>query len=87
MVEGDNSRERERERDNHRERDRDTDRPITQIFVGGVTSNIRQEDLEDAFKEFGEIKEVTVKRDFAFVDFKDPESARKAVDGFQGKQI
>lgn len=55
--------------------------------MGGVTSNIRQEDLEDAFKEFGEIKEVTVKRDFAFVDFKDPESARKAVDGFQGKQI
>ena len=83
MVERDDS----RDRDDHRDRSRERDRPITQIFIGGVTSNIRQEDLEDAFKEFGEIKEVTVKRDFAFVDFMEPEAAQKAVDGSQGKQI
>ena len=83
MVERDDSRERPRDRS----RDRSRERPITQIFIGGVTSNIRQEDLEDAFKDFGEIKEVTIKRDFAFVDFADPEAAQKAVAESQGKQI
>ncbi|VVC26723.1 RNA recognition motif domain [Cinara cedri] len=53
------------------------------IFVGQLTENVTQEDLEEHFKTFGEIVEVFVPRPFkgiAFVSFTTSEAALAALD-------
>ncbi|XP_025425879.1 TAR DNA-binding protein 43-like [Sipha flava] len=53
------------------------------IFVGQLTENITQEDLEEYFKKFGDIVEVFVPRPFkgiAFVSFTQSDSALTALD-------
>jgi RNA recognition motif-containing protein len=43
--------------------------------------------LEDSFKAFGEIRDIAIKRDFAFIDFKNPEDAEKAVEGLNDSKV
>ncbi|KQK22298.1 hypothetical protein BRADI_1g66323v3 [Brachypodium distachyon] len=69
----------------HRSRFGDT--TLTKVFVGGLAWETLSTSLHDHFREYGEILEVVVITDretgqskvYGFVTFRDPESARQAV--------
>jgi arginine/serine-rich splicing factor 4/5/6 len=42
------------------------------LFVAGFPRNYESSDLEKKFASFGEIKEVLMKKGFAFVEFVNP---------------
>ncbi len=66
------------------------------IYVGNLSYKMRDNDLEDYFKEFGEITDakVIMERDnqdrskgFGFVTFADAESAKSAVEKADGEEL
>ncbi|MFK8113339.1 MAG: RNA recognition motif domain-containing protein [Rubripirellula sp.] len=65
------------------------------IYVGNLSFDATEADLEDAFGEFGSVKTVNIVKDrdtgrsrgFAFVEMQDKESGEKAVDGLNQKEI
>lgn len=65
---------------------------FTNIFVKNISSDVDEKTLLKTFGNFGEINSHTMKKDkktklqFAFLNFKKPEDAKKALD-FNGKQI
>ncbi len=63
-----------------------------QIFVAKLTPSVREKDLDYEFRRFGTIKNIQLKRGFAFIeyeDYKDAEDAVKDMDGrrFEGQRI
>lgn len=63
-----------------------------QIFIAKLTTSTREKDLEYEFRRYGNIRNIQLKRGFAFVeydDYKDAEDAVKDMDGrrFQGDRI
>ncbi|XP_046568878.1 RNA binding motif protein, X-linked-like-1 isoform X3 [Haliotis rubra] len=68
------------------------DRP-GKIFVGGLTSNVDRETLENAFAKFGRITEVLIIRDkitnqsrgYGFITYENPLDAEDAVKGMDGE--
>jgi RNA recognition motif-containing protein len=65
------------------------------LYVGNLSFDVADEELEAAFSEFGEIVSATVVRDrisgrsrgFGFVEYTDEESAEKAKAELNGKEI
>eukprot|EP00357_Protocruzia_adherens_P018101 CAMPEP_0115000166 /NCGR_PEP_ID=MMETSP0216-20121206/16594_1 /TAXON_ID=223996 /ORGANISM="Protocruzia adherens, Strain Boccale" /LENGTH=408 /DNA_ID=CAMNT_0002365209 /DNA_START=25 /DNA_END=1251 /DNA_ORIENTATION=- len=57
------------------------DRSVTTLFVGGVTNKIKEEQIRDTFRGYGQIKNVKVvsKHACAFVTFQTRESAEEAM--------
>jgi len=47
-------------------RDRDRDRGA-QIYIGHLSQRVEEKDLEREFKEFGDIKNVSVKKGYGFI--------------------
>ncbi|KAF6240406.1 hypothetical protein COO60DRAFT_334013, partial [Scenedesmus sp. NREL 46B-D3] len=66
-----------------------TRRSITSLYVGGVTPDITEEDLKDAFYTYGEIAGVrkVASRFCAFVTFAERSAAEAAADGLANKLI
>jgi len=63
-----------------------------QVFVAKLSSSLREKDLDYEFRRFGTIKNIQLKRGYAFVeyeDYKDAEDAIKEMDGkrFEGQRI
>uniref|UniRef100_A0A383VKM8 Uncharacterized protein n=1 Tax=Tetradesmus obliquus TaxID=3088 RepID=A0A383VKM8_TETOB len=65
------------------------DRSITSLYVGGVTPEITEEDLKDAFYTYGEIAGVRKvgSRFCAFVTFAERSAAEAAAEGLANKLI
>lgn len=67
----------------------------TRLFVGNLSYNTTQNDLQDAFSEAGVVTSVSLMMDkftgksrgFAFVEMASPEEAAKAIELFHGKQL
>ncbi len=65
------------------------------VFVGGLSWNTGDEELRDAFSQFGEISDVKVitdretgrSRGFGFVTFSDNDSVQKAISGMDGREL
>ena len=65
------------------------------LYVGNLTFNMTDRELEEAFAEFGEILSATVVKDrisgrskgFGFVEFANDEDADKAREALDGKEI
>jgi cold-inducible RNA-binding protein len=65
------------------------------IYVGNLSFDATEADLENAFGEFGNVKTVNIVKDrdtgrsrgFAFVEMHDKESGEKAIDGLHEQQI
>lgn len=65
------------------------------LFVGGLSFNTTENDLQDAFAAHGSVSEVNLITDrmtgkskgFAFVTMNSPEEAQKAIDGLNGKTL
>jgi len=67
----------------------------TKLFVGNLSFNATENDLQDAFSQFGAVSEVNIMMDrvtnrprgFAFVTMASPEDAEKAIQGMNGKDF
>ncbi|CAN4105899.1 unnamed protein product [Withania somnifera] len=56
----------------------------TRLYVGHLSSRTRSRDLEDVFSRYGRVRDVDMKRDYAFVEFsdlRDADDARYALNG------
>jgi RNA recognition motif-containing protein len=63
----------------------------TKIHVSNISRNVRKEHLQDIFETYGKVRTAEVAEDrhgaprgFAYVDFEDWESAKKAVSYMNG---
>jgi RNA recognition motif-containing protein len=67
----------------------------TKIYVGNLSFNTTENDLQDAFAPFGNVIEANLMMDrttgrprgFAFVTMGSPEEAQKAIAGLNGTQL
>ena len=67
----------------------------SKLFVGNLSFNTTENDLNDAFAAHGTVAEVNLmldrasgrSRGFAFVTMSSPEEAQKAIDGMHGKTL
>lgn len=65
------------------------------IYVGNLPFGVDDDKLRELFSSYGEIEEITVIKDkfsgrskgFGFVTFKDDESAKKAIEEMNEKEI
>ncbi|XP_048845742.1 cold-inducible RNA-binding protein B-like isoform X1 [Brienomyrus brachyistius] len=65
------------------------------LFVGGLSFDTNEESLEEAFSKYGTITKIDVIRDretqrsrgFGFVTFENPEDAKDAMEGMNGKSV
>jgi len=65
------------------------------LFVGNLSFNTTENDLQDAFAAFGTVTEANLMvdrmtsrpRGFGFVTMSSDEEARKAVEGMNGKEL
>jgi len=67
----------------------------TKLFVGNLSFDITENDLQDAFAAHGIVVEANLMMDratgrprgFGFVTMGSPEEAQKAIDGLNGKEL
>ena len=65
------------------------------LFVGNLSFNTTENDLNDAFAAFGTVTETNLMMDrmtnrprgFGFVTMSTPEEAQKAIEGLHGKEL
>lgn len=65
------------------------------LFVGNLSFDTAENDLQDAFAAFGTVTEANLMMDrttnrprgFGFVTMSTPEEAQKAIDGLNGKEL
>ena len=67
----------------------------TKLYVGNLSFNTTENDLQDAFAAFGEVSEVNLmvdrmtgrSRGFAFVTMGNPDAAKAAIAGMHGRHL
>lgn len=59
----------------------------TQIFVTKINPITTYSDLDYEFRRFGKIKNLTLKRGYAFISYEDPGDAKRAIDKMNGELI
>lgn len=65
------------------------------LFVGGISWNLTEEELKEAFSKVGEVEEAKIITDrvsgrskgFGFVTMKNPEDAEKAIEEMNGVEL
>lgn len=65
------------------------------IYVGSLSYNVTEEDLKQAFEDFGEVESVKIIKDmysgrskgFGFVEMPGNSEAQSAIDGLHGKEL
>lgn len=65
------------------------------LFVGGISWNLTEEELKEAFSKVGEVEEAKIITDrvsgrskgFGFITMKNPEDADKAVEEMNGVEL
>ena len=68
---------------------------IMNIYIGNLSDDVGDEDLQQAFEVFGEIASVTIIKDrftgksrgFGFVEMPSEEEAQAAIEGLNGKEL
>ncbi|CAD6273162.1 unnamed protein product [Miscanthus lutarioriparius] len=59
----------------------------TRLYVGRLAPRTRSRDLEYLFSKYGRIREVELKRDYAFIEFSDPQDADDAQYNLDGREV
>ena len=65
------------------------------MFVTGLSSSLRDEELRELFQQYGEVEQASIVRDphsresrgFGFVTMESPEEAEAAVNGLNGTEL
>ena len=55
------------------------------MYIAKLHRRTREEDLREAFSKFGKLKEVSLKFNYAFIEYEDHESAVAAIKEMDGK--
>ena len=55
-----------------------------QIFVTKLPRDTTRDDLKDLFRKYGKIREISIKRGYAFVEYYDHHDANDAIDQMNG---
>jgi len=59
----------------------------TRLYVGRLSTRTRSRDLERLFSRYGRVRDVDMKRDYAFVEFSDPRDADDAQYSLNGRDF
>jgi len=61
----------------------------SKLYVGNLSYSVTNEQLEELFSKYGEIKEVNIieGRGFGFVELSDPSEAEKAKEALDGTEF
>ncbi|KAK3821574.1 MAG: hypothetical protein J3Q66DRAFT_333662 [Benniella sp.] len=59
----------------------------TRVYLGHLSRDASDRDIENLFKNYGRLREVTIKNGFGFVEFSDPRDAKDAVYDVHGKDF
>ncbi|KAF9965312.1 hypothetical protein BGZ70_005067 [Mortierella alpina] len=59
----------------------------TRVYLGRLSRDASDRDVESLFKSYGRLREVTLKNGFGFVEFSDPRDAKDAVYDTHGKEF
>jgi arginine/serine-rich splicing factor 7 len=62
-------------------------RSNARIYVGRLSRRTRAQDLRDAFGKFGNIKNVDLKSDYAFIEFEESKQAKIAIDKMDREEL
>ena len=65
------------------------------IYIGNMSGEVTEDDLLEAFKEFGQVESVKIitdrvsgeSRGFGFVEMPAEDEAQAAIDGLNGKEL
>lgn len=57
------------------------------VYVGRVSKYVRDRDLEDLFGKYGRIRDLSIKHDYAFVEFDSSRSADDAIHYLDGYKL
>lgn len=58
-----------------------------QIFVAKLSSSIREKDMDYEFRRFGPIKNIQLKRGYAFIEYEDYRDAEEAIHDMDGRRF
>jgi arginine/serine-rich splicing factor 7 len=67
---------RSRSNSNRRSRER---AKVAQIFVSRYPNGTHADDLRHLFEKYGRVKDVNMKRNYAFIEFSDPRDSAKGL--------
>jgi RNA recognition motif-containing protein len=81
------SRDRSRGRDRSRDDDRGREPVANTIFIGGISRQVRDDDIRDSFKEFGPISNIKLKGEYAFVTYDSVGDADRSVKEMDGVRV
>ncbi|KAK3137659.1 hypothetical protein QOZ80_5BG0455380 [Eleusine coracana subsp. coracana] len=59
----------------------------TRLYVGKLAPRTRSRDLEYIFSKYGRVRDVEMKRDYAFIEFSDPRDADEAQYQLDGRDV
>ncbi|OZJ03723.1 hypothetical protein BZG36_04156 [Bifiguratus adelaidae] len=59
----------------------------TRVYLGKLSPDARTRDIERLFRSYGDIREITLKNGFGFVEFRDRRDAEDVVYDFHGKSF
>ena len=60
---------------------------LPKIFITKLSPSVTERDIEKEFKKFGEIKNINLKRGYAFVDYCNKEDAKEAIKRLDNKKL
>jgi arginine/serine-rich splicing factor 4/5/6 len=58
-----------------------------QIFIAKLDSSVREKDIDYEFRRYGNIKNILLKRGFAFVEYEDQKDAEEAIKEMDGRKF
>jgi RNA recognition motif-containing protein len=58
-----------------------------QIFIAKLSSNVREKDLEYEFRRYGTIRNVELKRGYAFIEYENHRDAEEAIRDMDGRKF
>ena len=59
----------------------------TRVYVGGISYKAIEGDIEYFFRKYGKIREISLKKGFAFIDFDDYRDADDACYDLNGRDL
>ncbi|ORX80535.1 RNA-binding domain-containing protein [Basidiobolus meristosporus CBS 931.73] len=59
----------------------------SRVYIGRLARDVRERDVEKLLKGYGDIREITLKNGFGFVEFRDQKDAEDVVYDFNGKEF
>lgn len=58
-----------------------------QIFIAKLSTDVRESILEHEFKRFGSIRNIELKRGYAFIEYNDYRDAEDAIKDMDGRKL